>query len=146
MRRWILICLLLLVPCLARANPIKVDPGGLSEFWGVAFTALTVESAVVAAVLSFTGVSAFRFFVLYFVANFAVFLCVFVPLMRLTDAPLMAESVVVVADAVAIKLLGKVAALQGPKYRTIALWLALTVSVLGNTASFSIGWLMASVD
>lgn len=140
MRRWLLIVFCVLVPIVARANPVILNPSSLIAFVVVAFWALIVEAGIVALLLMFAGLAPLRFFGGYLIANIAVFIFVFCPLQQRAALPLPVLEVLVVAiDAVSIKVLSQCAPFQGDSYRNASWWLAGLASLAGNAASFFIG-------
>src|SRR6266478_6601131 len=77
----------LLVPLVAGANPVMLNPTSLLAFCIVAFWAMVVEAAVVALLLAFRGAAALPVFVGYFILNGAVFLFLFQPLLMGSRSP-----------------------------------------------------------
>ena|SRR5579864_6176770 len=142
MRRRILITACLFLPLVASANPVMLNPSSLLAFCVVAFWAFVVEAGVVALLLAFRGVATLRVFMAYFVANAAVFIFLFQPLlMSSTSLPVLAlEALVVLIDGLVIKLLVTLAVLQGDNYRGVT-WLRSTIiSGIGNGLSYFIGY------
>ncbi len=130
----------MLIPAVALANPVAVNPSSFLAFSFVAFAALVVEAGVVALMLFFAGVTPWPFFIGFFFTNLAVFLFVFRPLLEHETAPWFVLEVLVVAlDAVAIKLLSQLDFLQGEGYRGVGWRLAGVVALVGNGASFFVG-------
>ena len=136
----------LLVPLVAGANPVMLNPTSLLAFCIVAFWAMVVEAAVVALLLTFRGAAPLRVFVAYFVLNGAVFLFVFQPLLVGSSSlpvPIL-EVLVVLIDSVIIKVLVALSAFQGDAYHGVG-WLgALVASGIGNTLSYFIGYMATS--
>ncbi len=141
MRRWIPVCLLLLAPLRAYANPIVINPGSIVSFWVVAVAALAVEAGIVALLLAFQGLNVVQVFAAFFSVNVAVFVCVFLPLLQRDWLAGAAELVVVSIDCLAIKLLAGLDLFQGENYTGLSWWRALVVSAFGNAASCFIGYL-----
>lgn len=142
MRRWLTILLCVLIPFSARANPYILNPSSLLAFAVVAFMALVVEAGIVALVLVFAGLSPLRMFGAFWLLNLAVFLFLFWPLQPRLSLPLL-ELLVVITDALCIKVLSKVSGLQGDTYSRLGWWFAGGASLAGNATSFCIG-VMAS--
>jgi hypothetical protein len=133
-----LMILLLTVPVVVRADPVMIDGQSLIAFAIVAFWALLIESGIVTLTLASTGILIVPSFITLALANVAVFLFVFLPLSR--DIPVwILEPGVVLADAVAIKILTAAPFLQGGDFSGISWRRALTASLIGNAASFFIG-------
>lgn len=140
MRRTLFVTLGLLVPLLARANPVIIDPGSLVAFGIVAFAAFVVEAGLVALLLLFRGLAPLRFFGAFFLVNFAVFAGFFQPLLRHEGLPLpVLEAGVVALDGAGLWLLSRLAALQGNAYRGVSWWQAGLTALAGNAASFWVG-------
>jgi hypothetical protein len=133
----------LLVPLVASANPVILNPASLIAFYVVALWAFVVEAGVVALLLAFRGIDPLRVFLAYFIANASVFFCLFQPLLEGSSRPpvLALEALVVLVDGLAIKLLVTLVAFQGDNYRGVS-WLRSTViSGIGNTLSYFVGYI-----
>jgi hypothetical protein len=129
-----------LTPMVAQANPVMFNPSSFLAFGFVAFAALVVEAGVVALVLTFAGLSPFRFFLGFLFANVTVFLFVFCPLLELGAVPwFVLEILVVAVDALAIKVLSQFDLLQGVDYRGVGWRLAGSAALVGNGVSFFVG-------
>ena len=138
--RWIMTSACCLAPLVAQANPVSVNPSSFLAFSFVAFAALVVEAGVVALVLTFAGLAPWRFFIGFFLANLAVFLLVFCPLLARETVPWYALEILVVAiDAMAIKLLSQIDLLQAYGYRGVSWRLAGSAALVGNGLSFFVG-------
>lgn len=125
---------------MAWANPVVLDPSSLLAFMVLAFWALLVEAGVVALLLTWQGVNPLRMFLACAVTNGLIFLLVFEPLLSSGKASVpVLEGLVVLLDALAIKLLTRVDALQGDDFKGVGWPRALGVSCLGNLVSFFIG-------
>jgi len=142
MRRWLIIALCVLFPFAARANPYILNPSSLLAFAVVAFMALIVEAGIVALVLLFAGLSPLRLFGAFWLTNCAIFFFLFCPLQQRLSLPLL-EALVVLTDAICIKMLSKIPALQGDTYSNLGWMFAGFTSLAGNAASLCIG-MMAS--
>lgn len=132
----------LLIPMVASANPVILNPLSLLAFCIVAFWAFVVEAGVVALLLAFRGIAPLRVFMAYFVANTAVFFFLFQPLLEGSNSPpvLALEALVVLIDGLVIKLLVTLAAFQGDNYRGVG-WLRSTlISGIGNGLSYFVGY------
>ena len=81
-------------------------------------------------------------FEIFLFANVAIFMFIFWPLQGRVSLPV-GEALVVIIDAACIKLLSKLAVLQGDSYRNVGFLFAGATSLAGNAVSFCIG-LMAS--
>ena len=138
MRRPLSIALLLLLPFAARANPVMVDGQSLIAFGIVAFWALVIESGIATLALLSSGILIVPSFIALIVANVAVFLFVFMPLTSRISLWVL-EPGVVLADALAIKLLLSAPFLQGTGFLGVSWRRALVASLLGNATSFFIG-------
>lgn len=142
MRYRLLAAVCLLLPFIAWANPVVVNPSSLVAFGVVAFAAFVVESGLVTLALTFSGLATYRVFAAYFVTNLAVFIFLFSPL--LGRLPLIAlEALVVVADGAAIKLIASLGPFQQDEFRGVTWLRAGLVALAGNTASFIVGVLAA---
>ena len=143
--RRILTATCLLIPLVASANPVMLNPSSLIAFAVVAFWAFVVEAGVVSLLLAFRGIAPLRVFMAYFVANGAVFFFLFQPLLEGNSSlPVFAlEALVVLIDGLIIKLLVTIAAFQGDNYRGVG-WLRSTViSGIGNGLSYLVGYIAA---
>jgi len=138
MRARLCITLLLMVPLIARANPVSVDGQSLIAFAIVAFWALVIESAVGTLALLACGPLLVPLFGTLVIANIIVFLFAFLPLSGRVSLWLL-EPGVVLADALLIKLVVSVPFVQGGGFLGVTWRRALVGSLLGNTASFFIG-------
>ncbi|MCX6930184.1 MAG: hypothetical protein NT154_44290 [Verrucomicrobia bacterium] len=133
----------LLIPLVASANPVMLNPSSLIAFFVVAFWAFVVEAGIVALILAFRGVAPLRVFIAYFIANAGVFFFLFEPLLEGSSNPpmLALEALVVLIDGLVIKLLVTLAVFQGDNCRGVG-WLRSTViSGLGNGLSYFIGYI-----
>jgi hypothetical protein len=114
---------------------------------------MVVEAGVVALLLAFRGAAALPVFGGYFVLNSAVFLFLFQPLLmgsRSLPVPVM-EAMVVLVDAVAIKLLVSLNLFQAEGYSGVSWLRSVVFSGIGNALSYMVGciatrrpWEMAS--
>jgi len=132
----------MLMPMAARANPYILNPSSLIAFSVVAIAALVVEAGIVALLLAFAGLTPLRMFCAFLLANVTAFIFLFWPLQQRVPLPVL-EALVVIIDAVSIKVLAKLAAFQGDSYCNLGWWFAGLTSLAGNAASFCIG-IMAS--
>ena len=138
MRTRLIISLFLLAPMSAWANPAILNPQSLIAFWIVAFWALVVESGVTTLFLSLCGILPVPVFGAILIANLATFSFAFMPL--LDRMPLWGlEILVVLADAVIIKLVTALPLLQGGGYLGVTWKRALLASVIGNALSYFVG-------
>jgi len=98
--RNILIAACLLLPTLASANPVMLNPCSLLAFYVVVFWSFVVEARVVALLLAFQDAARLRVFTAYFVANAAVFFFLFQPLLMGSNTPqvLALEALVVLLE------------------------------------------------
>jgi len=134
------ISLWLFTPSSAFADPVNIEPSSLLAFWVVAFWALVVEAAIVALLLTLCGLNPLRIFMAYWLANVLVFLFVFEPLLSSEKASVpVLEGLVVVLDAISIKLLSSLDALQGGNFTSVTCLRSLCISGAGNAASYFIG-------
>jgi len=140
MRPRLIIAVLLIVPFVAQANPVMIDGQSLIAFGIVAFWALVIESGIATFALVPCGILIVPLFIVLISANVVVFLFAFLPLT--SRVPLwILEPGVVLADALAIKLLVSAPFLQGVGFLGVSWRRALVASLLGNAASFFIGLL-----
>lgn len=142
MRARLFILAWLLMPLIARANPVQVNGQSLIAFGIVAFWALVVESGIVTLAMVSTGVLVVPAFITLTLANVALFLFAFLPLTGRVSLWFL-EPGVVLADAVLIKLVTSAPFLQGSGFLGVSWRRAFMASLLGNTASFFVG-VMAS--
>lgn len=138
MKARLLIAALLITPCVARANPVIIDGESLIAFAIVAFWALVIESGVATLALASRGILIVPSFITLVLANIAVFLFAFLPLTGRVSLWIL-EPGVVLADALAIKLLVSGGLLQGDAFLGVSWRRALLASFLGNSTSFFIG-------
>ncbi|MCX6927521.1 MAG: hypothetical protein NT154_30590 [Verrucomicrobia bacterium] len=138
MRARLCIAILLMVPVMARANPVSVDGQSLIAFAIVAFWALVIESGIGTLALVSCGPLIVPLFGTLVVANVLVFLFAFLPLSGRVSLWLL-EPGVVLADALLIKLVASFPFVQGGGFLGVTWRRALVGSLLGNTASFFIG-------
>jgi hypothetical protein len=133
----------LLIPLVASANPVMLNPSSLIAFFVVAFWAFVVEAGIVALLLAFRGVAPLRVFIAYFVANAAVFFLLFEPLLERSSSPLVLalEALVVLIDGLVIKLLVTLDYFQGDNYRGVGWLRSLLLSGVGNGLSYFIGYI-----
>jgi len=138
MRARLFIIASLMVPLIARANPVQIDGQSLIAFAIVAFWALVIESGIVTLALVSRGVLIVPAFISLIIANVAVFLFAFLPLTGRV-ALWFLEPGVVLADAALIKLMVSAPFLQGGGFLGVSWRRALIASLLGNAASFFVG-------
>jgi hypothetical protein len=138
MKARLAIAVLLMLPVIARANPVMIDGQSLIAFGIVAFWALVVESGIATLTLVSSGVLIVPSFGTFVVANVAVFLFAFLPLTGRVSLWFLEPGVVLV-DALLLKLLASLPYLQGGGFVGVSWWRALVASLLGNTASFFVG-------
>ena len=140
MRRFIFTFLCLLLPLVAYANPVILDPTSLIASCYVALGAFLVETGVVSMLLLFRGLSPLRVFFGYFVANACVFGVIFYPLLQKNWVPWpFLEPLVVGIDGVAIKCLAHIDFFQGDNYEGVTWRRAFLISTIGNAMSFFVG-------
>ena len=138
MRVRIFIAVLVMMSFVVRANPVMISGQSLIAFGIVAFWALVVESGVVTIALFSRGILIVPSFITLILGNVVVFLFAFLPLTSHVSLWIL-EPGVVLADALAIKLLMTVPLLQGGGFLGVGWRRALVASLLGNAASFLIG-------
>jgi hypothetical protein len=140
MQRWLVILIGLFLPVAALANPVDIDPSSLLAFLDVAFWALVVESGVVALLLAWHGLNPVRIFLAHGAANVLVFLLVFEPLLSAEKASIpVLEILAVGLDALSIKLLIRLGAMQGDHFSGVSWLRALCISGAGNAVSYFLG-------
>jgi hypothetical protein len=133
----------ILTPSIANANPVMLNPSSALAFCVVAFWAMVVEAGVVALLLAFRGAAALPMFGGYFVLNSVVFLFLFQPLLtgnRSLPVPVL-EAMVVLVDAVSIKLLVALAPFQGDGFRGVSWLRSVLISGVGNGLSYLVGYI-----
>lgn len=138
MRERLAIAVLLMLPGIARANPVMIDGQSLIAFGIVAFWALVIESAIATLALVSSGVLIVPSFATLVLANVLVFVFGFLPLTGRVSLWFLEPGVVVV-DALLLKLLASVPFLQGGGFVGVSWRRALVASLLGNVVSFFIG-------
>jgi hypothetical protein len=132
-----------LMPTIANANPVILNPSSLLAFCVVAFWAMVVEAGIVALLLAFRGAAVLPVFGGYFLLNGAVFLFLFQPLLvgsRSLPVPVL-EGLVVLVDAAAIKLLVALNPFQGDGYRGVSWFRSVVASGIGNALSYVVGYI-----
>jgi hypothetical protein len=138
MRKRVFILALLLIPLVARANPVEIDGQSLIAFSIVAFWALVIESGIVTLALVSCGVLIVPAFITLVLANVAVFLFAFLPLTGRVPLWILEPGVVLV-DAVFVKFVTSISFIQGGGFLGVSWRRALVASLIGNTASFFVG-------
>ena len=138
MRTRLSIAVLLVLPLIARANPVQIDGQSLIAFAIVAFWALVIESGLVTLTLVSCGVLIVPAFITLVLANVVVFLFAFIPLTGRVSLWFL-EPGVVLADAVLVKLVASLPFLQGSGFIGVSWRRALMASLLANAASFFVG-------
>ena len=109
----------------------------------IAAAALAVETGLVTFLLRQSGCASLPVFVGYFLINVAVFFLMIGALyMRLHVPILVLELVVVILDAVCIKLLTSFGRFRGDGFRGVSWWRAGLVSI---AASFFVGYVAAGI-
>jgi len=132
------ILLLLLVPVGLQANPAMFNPQSFFAFCVVAFWALVIESGIATLTLSLCGVLVLPVFTTLVVTNIGVFAFGFMPLLERMPLWLL-ELLVVLFDAVVIKVVAAVPLFQSGDYVGVSWRRGLVASLLGNAASYFIG-------
>jgi hypothetical protein len=138
MKARLVLVLLLLMPMVVRANPVNVDGQSLIAFAIVAFWALVIESGIVSLTLLSSGFQIVPLFGTLIIANVGVFLFAFMPLTSRVSLWLL-EPGVVLADALAIKIVAAAPFVQGASFVGVRWRRALLASLLGNAISYFIG-------
>jgi len=138
MRLRLFTAVLLLIPLAVRANPVMVDGQSLIAFGIVAFWALVIESGIATLTLLSSGILIVPSFITLIVGNVVVFLFAFMPLTSHVSLWIL-EPGVVLADAVATKLLVSAPFLHGAGFLGVSWRRALVASLLGNATSFFVG-------
>jgi len=138
MRARLAILLLLMLPLVARANPVMIDGQSLIAFTIVAFWALVIESGIVTLALVSCGVLVVPAFITLILANVSLFLFAFLPLSGRVSLWFL-EPGVVLADAALVKLVAAAPFLQGGAFLGVSWRRAFVASLVGNVASFFIG-------
>jgi hypothetical protein len=142
---WLQLSLLFLFifPMAARANPVVTVGHSFIAFTVIAFWALVVESGIVTLTLVSRGIAILPAFISLAIANIAVFLFAFLPLIGHYPVWTL-ETGVVLVDALFIKLVTATPFIQGGGFIGVSWRRALIASLLGNTASFFVGVLAAN--
>jgi hypothetical protein len=139
-RQRLLMTVCLFLPFAAAANPVVIEPSSLLAFMVVAFWALVVEAGIVVLLLVFQGMQPLRMFLAYGATNALVFLLVFEPLLSSEKMSVPAlEALVVLLDALCIKLLSSFDDLQGDDFQPLGWVRPLWISCVGNAASYFVG-------
>jgi hypothetical protein len=138
-----LTALFLLVPFVAVANPIVVEPFSYTPRLIKTFSALAIETGIVVFLLKFRGFRPFRFFCVYLLMNAIVFVFLFMPILWVGGSKWLAELIVVMVDALVIRQLAGAVGVQGDKCKGLSIWWALIVSAVGNAGSFVAGWFLS---
>ena len=138
MRARIAIAVVLMMPLVARANPVMIDGQSLIAFGIVAFWALVIESGIVTLALISSGLLIVPLFGTLIICNVGIFLFAFLPLTSRVPLWLL-EAGVVLADGLAIKLVASAPFLQGGSFVGVRWRRAFAASLLGNAASYFIG-------
>lgn len=142
MKSRLVIAVLLMLPVIARANPVMIDGQSLLAFGVVAFWALVIESGIATLAFVSSGVLIVPSFGTFVIANVLLFLFGFLPLTGRVSLWFLEPGVVLV-DALLLKLLASAPFLQGGSFIGVSWRRALVASLLGNLASFFIGVLAA---
>jgi hypothetical protein len=135
----VLVAIFCFLPLKTLGNPVVLNPTSLLAFWVVAFWAAVVEAGIVALLLAFRGLVATRTFVVYSLANLAIFLFLFLPLLHQRWPLPLLEGIVVLLDGLAIKLLAGLGPFQSERCSGVSWLYALIVSFAGNAASYFVG-------
>ena len=138
MRMRLAITILVMLPVIARANPVMIDGQSLIAFGIVAFWALVIESGIATLALVSSGLLIVPSFGTFTLANVALFLFAFLPLTSRVSLWFL-EPGVVLADALLLKLVASAPFLQGSGFVGVSWPRAVVASLLGNTASFFVG-------
>jgi hypothetical protein len=138
MRKHLIVISFLMLPLVAWADPISIDGQSSIAYSIVAFWALLIESGIVTLTLVSTGIVIVPSFIALALANIAVFVFGFLPLAGHMSLWTL-EPGVVLADAVAIKVLVATPFLQGGDFVGVTWRRALVASLIGNAASFFVG-------
>jgi len=138
MRARIAIAVMLMMPLVARANPVMIDGQSLIAFGIVAFWALVIESGIVTLALVSSGLLIVPLFGTLIICNVGIFLFAFLPLTSRVPLWLL-EGGVVLGDGLAIKLVASAPFLQGGSFVGVRWRRAFAASLLGNAASYFIG-------
>ena len=139
-RTWPWLLAAVWVPLNAIANPVILNPSSLLAFGVVAFWSLVVESGIATLGLLSCGIRTLPFFGALLTANLGVYFLAFMPLTGRVSLSWL-ELGVVAIDLLVIRLLSLVPALQGSEYAGVSCKRAVSMSCLGNLASFLAGWL-----
>jgi len=135
MKARLFLLLFLLLPLVVHADPVAIDGQSTIAYGIVATWALIMESGLVTAILYSSEILVMPAFFTLLLANVAVFLFAFLPLSTHVSLWIL-EPGVVLADAVAIKLIADAPFLHG----TGVTWRrAFVASLIGNAASFFVG-------
>ena len=132
------VALLVIMPLVARANPVSINGESLLAFAIVAFWALVVESGIVTLALVSCGILIVPAFMALVVANVFVFLFAFLPLTSRVSLWFL-EPGVVLADALLIKLVVSTSMVQSGGFLGVSWRRAFTASLPGNASSFFVG-------
>jgi len=135
---------LLMVPLIAKANPVMIDGQSAIAFGIVAFWALVIESGIATLAVVSSGVLIVPSFGMFVLANVVVFAFGFLPLTGRVSLWILEPSVVLI-DAVMLKVLTSASFLQGGGFVGVTWRRAFMASLLGNVASFFIGVLANGV-
>ena len=137
--------LVLLFPSAAYANPVDLLPGDMAFFYIVP-CALFMDAAVVTLVLYVSGLAALPVLTIYFLLKIALFAFPFLPLLSGRAVPVPALELFIVAmNALIIKFLASVSALQEERFDGVGWLRAVLTSLAGNAVSFLVG-MMASAQ
>jgi hypothetical protein len=125
------------------ANPTLMPSASMIAIPIVILAAFVVEVMLTALVLAFWGLISTPLVGVLFVGNAVVYGALFMPLLLATKNVPAAEAVVIVLDALFIKLLSRFAWFQTNDFKRLPWFAALLAAAIGNMASMTVGFALS---
>jgi hypothetical protein len=132
------IFLVLLFSATAFANPVGFPDENL-KLVVVLGSTFAAEAALVAVILFFCHMAIVPSFVAMFTGNLLMYFIIFRPVLGVTHSVPVAESVIVAAEAVFIRLISKVGSLQEEDFKGLKWRTAFVCATVGNVLSYYVG-------
>jgi len=132
--------LFLLCSSAAFANPVVSTMESLfSATTVVVFFAILVETSAVTILLWFFDMSVKPVYFAFFIGNLAVYLLVFLPVIRSDVHWIAAEGIAVMCDGIAIKIISLFDSVQEASFKALKWRYVVFISVVGNIVSYYVG-------
>ncbi|MBN1788299.1 MAG: hypothetical protein JW806_07885 [Sedimentisphaerales bacterium] len=143
MKKWIFF-IVLVFPTIVFANPVIIFPSSDLRIVIVIAIAFMLEAMVTTIILFFCDMEVFPTLVALLIGNAGIYIAIFLPILRVIQSLVIAESIIFVVDGIYIKMISWIDALQMPDFKRLSWRAAFISAAIGNALSYYVGHIIAN--